>query len=136
ASAQRNQQVIRHVFLREAHLVRFRPVHLNMKFWIVERLLNSQVYCTGNKFKFVDQAFGEKAIRRQIAAYYLNIERSRQSKIENLGDDINRQLVESDSRKIVPQLHTQLSDIFFRRPVILREFYLNISISGSDRSRC
>ena len=85
AAAQRNQQVVRHVLLREAYLTCFRPVYFDVKFRVVERLLNPQIHRAGNKFQLVDQILRESAVRRQIAAYDLNVERRRQPEIRESG---------------------------------------------------
>ena len=94
-AAQRDQQVLRHVALREADLLGLGAVHVEMQLGIIEGLLNPQIDRAGNEFQLVQQLFGEIAVGIQIAADDLNVDGSGQAEIQDLGDDVDRQFVET-----------------------------------------
>ena len=72
-----------------------------MQLRLVERLLNSQIDGAGNDiFNLLIKLVRKGAVRNKVTAHDLNIERRRQSEIENLGDDIGRQERKSRLREI------------------------------------
>ena len=74
-----------------AHLLRFRAVHVDVKFGLIEGLLNPQIHCAGNEFQLVQQIVGELAVGGEIPPDDLNINRRGQAEIENLADDVRGQ---------------------------------------------
>src|SRR6202034_3407277 len=64
----------------------------------------------------------------------LNIDRSRQSKVENLGHHIGRREPNADSDKIVLHANSDRLDESVCRVVILVERNQNVAICGAHRS--
>lgn len=86
------------------------PVDIRVDLGVVEGLLNTQIDCSGNRLELSQQPVGILTIFFKSNTGYLDIDSSRQTKIENLTDDIGWQKGKGHRRKICVQDVPQIPD--------------------------
>src|SRR5207302_7531728 len=92
-TAQRHKQVARDVTRRITGLLRLGSVDIDLQLRSVERLLNSQVRRAWNIFDFVQELVSIPAISLDVLANDLNVNWCRQTKVQDLADNICRQKI-------------------------------------------
>ena len=119
AAAQRDQQALRHILLRQPGGCGARAVHVDRQIGIVERLLDARVDRAGHIAHFVQHALGEGAIGIKIGPDDLDIDGRGQAEVENLGHDVHGQRVERDAgifagQHVAQALHIGLGGVVMR----------------------
>ena len=104
ASAKRNQQVGGNVALGEARQLRLRAIHVDMKIGFIEGLLDAQIGGARNHSNPAQEFVGKAAIGLKIITRDLNINRGRQTKVQDLAHDVGRQKSKSHAGKLLRQL--------------------------------
>src|SRR6185312_12082608 len=95
---------------------------------IVEHLLNAGIRNARDGANAFEQIGGVGIVGRLIVADDLNIDRRRQSEIQDLGDDVGGQERKRRARKFLRQKRTQRFDDALARRVILLERNERIAI--------
>ena len=88
AAAQRHQQAGSDVSLREASSGGLRSIHCHIERRVIEILLDAGVGDAGHLANLAQDLVGDLTIVLDIGSFDLNIDRRRQAKVQNLGDDI------------------------------------------------
>ena len=135
AAAERHQQALRHILLRQADGLGAGAVHIHRHVGIVEGLLDARVGRAGNIADLIEHALGQGAVAIEIRADDLNIDGRREAEVENLRDDVHRQHVERDAGILAGQHAAQLLDIGRGGMVILGQLHLDVGVRRADRRR-
>ena len=84
AAAEGHQQALRHILLRQAHVLGAGAVHVHCQVGIIEGLLDARVGGAGNIADLIQHALGEGAVAVEIGADDLNIDGRGETKIQDL----------------------------------------------------
>src|ERR1700735_3145667 len=117
----------------KANLLSFGAIHLDMQFWLVEGLLNTQVHDSRNKFELIQQVVGELPVGLKIAAHNLHVNGGRQSKIQNLADDIGGQEIKSHAGKFFVELQANVMLVVRSRMMVFGESHQNVGVARTYR---
>src|SRR6267143_3135585 len=90
AAAQRYQEVARNFSLGETDFPSFRPIHIDVKLWLVKGLLNAEIRCSRNVLDPLQQLVRELPIGLQVISDNLNIDWCRQAKVQDLSHHVRR----------------------------------------------
>src|SRR5260370_6774948 len=120
-AAERVQQAICHIALRVAALGCLSAVHGHIEFRVIKCLLYARIGDTRNALDFLQHPGGDFALAIDICSLDLDIDRSRQTKVQNLGDDVRRQKVKGRARVFAGQRLAQALNIVCGRLVIFSE---------------
>src|ERR1700746_2180175 len=102
---------------------------------LVEWLLDSRVCNARNVLNSFKQRIRICLIASQIIAGYLNIDRSRQPEIKNLGDHVGRQERKRHAGKLFRQTDAKVVNVLSRLVMVDRERHKNIGVRGAYGSR-
>ena len=76
---------------RETKLFCFRAFDSEAQIRLIEGLLNPQIRRSGNVSHLLEQCIGIEPVSLQVVSHDLNVDGSRQSKIQNLRDHVGGQ---------------------------------------------
>src|ERR1700692_1201866 len=102
----------------EAKLFRFRPLDSEAEIWFIEGLLDSQISGSGDGSQFFEKRVCIEPVSLQVVPQNLHVDRSRQSKIQNLPDHVGRQESECHAGKLFRKCQPKLMNIIVRGTVI------------------
>ena len=132
--AERDQQAVGDIALREANLARFVAIHVHADFGIVHHLMNMHVHRPRNAGDFPLQFERKRVAGVGIPAGDLDIDRRRKPEIQNLIRDIRRLEIETDAGKRRVQTLAQTVLIFRGRGgSLLFQRKENFAISRAQR---
>src|SRR5205814_653059 len=114
ASTQRDQEILRDVALGESGLPRFRAVHIDVQFRLIERLLNAQIHRARNVANLLQQVVGKLPVALQVIADNLHINGRGQTEVQNLAHDVGWKKCKRDTRKFIRQLDAQIVHVRVR----------------------
>src|SRR6185437_6756235 len=132
--AERDKNVPSHVAGVVTGLLRLRPVDIDEKLRLIERLLNAQSGGAGNHLDLLQELLREVAIRLDVPAENLNIDRRREAEVQNLTDQVGGKKVEQRSRKFRGQLAPQFRDVFVEGMVFLGQRNQDVAVRRADSS--
>ena len=136
AAAQRDQQVVGDVALREAGLRRARAVDVDCSVGWFATWWTRRSTMPGTRADLRQQLGRERAVRVLVAADDLHVDRRRQAEVQNLADDVGRDERELDARKLAGQL--ACAGRACSPPVglmVLVERDQDVGVAGADRRR-
>ncbi len=88
AAGEGDEQLIRHIPLREAQFLRTAAVHSHVELGQVEGLLYSCVRHTGDVSDTVQELLREYVVGRDVEATHLDVDWRRRAEVEDLGHDV------------------------------------------------
>ena len=113
----------------------FRTFDSEAQIGLIEGLLDPQIGRSGNVSHFLEQRICIAPVSLQIVSHDLNIDGSRQAKIQNLADHVGRQESECHTRELFRECQTKLVNVVVRGMVIGGQSHKNVGIRCSDWSR-
>ncbi len=137
AAAQRDQQVPGDVVLREARLLGLGAVHVDVQLGLVEGLLDAQIGDARDTCcNCFSRLLGKLAIRFDIVAHDLDVDRRGQAEVQDLADDVGGQ----ESRTSRPgircaSLQAQVVNVLVGGPMLLRQRDQDVGVVGADGRR-
>ena len=134
AAAERIQHAARHIRLGVAGLHGLGAVHIDIEAGIIEGLLYTRVGDAGHAAKLLENLIGHSTVGLDIGAFDLNVDRSRQAEVENLGDNVGGQKIEGHAGKLLRQLLAQAPDIVRRRVMLAVERHGDVGIARPDHA--
>ena len=103
---------------------------------VLERFLDARIGNPGNMANLRQQLVGEGAVRVEVVAGDLDVDRRGRAEIENLADDVRRKEGEGRARKRLRKLLAQRLHISVGRGRPLAQTDEHIGVEDADRSRC
>src|SRR6185369_4170260 len=116
----------------QTELLGTNTIDIEVKRRIIIQLLHMDVDCTGNVTHAVGDLLSYGVVAGIVGTGELDVDGSRSSEVENLGDDISRLEEELDAGKLSPQVATEVADVRFGRLVLLVESYEDRGIGCAD----
>src|SRR5258708_4182966 len=135
APAQRVQHARSNVFFLVSRLQCLGPVHVHIKRWVVEWLLDVQVGQPGHLVQIRHDLLGDFVIRLNVASFNLDVNRRGQAEIQNLGHDVRRRKIESGPWELPRKLSTKNSNIISGGGMVPAQRHQHIGIVGSNHAR-
>ena len=136
ASAERDQNALSDILLREPDGGCARAVHVHRHAGVVERLLDAGIDGAGNVAHVVEHALGQGAVCVEIGAHDLDVDGRRQAEVQDLRDDVHRQRIKRHAGVFAGQHLAQHFDIVRRGVVLRRELHLDVRVGRTDGRRC
>src|SRR5580693_3816545 len=106
-----------------------------MHIGLIKWLLNSRIGHPGHVPDLVEQRVRINLIARQIIAEDLNVNRGRQTEVQNLANHVGRQERKGHPWKLLGQADAEVVNILSRLVVVDRESYKNVRVRGAYGSR-
>ena len=135
ATAGGGEQAARDVPLLQAHLQGLGAIDVDHQLGIVGRLLDAQIGGPRHGLDLVEQLGGKGAVALQVIADDLHVDGCRQSEVQDLGDDVHRQLIERHPRKALGEDGPETLDVGGGGVVLRRQGHLNVGVRWPDRCR-
>src|SRR6202041_3762613 len=117
-SAQRDQHATGYIAHRISGLQGLRAVDINMKFWVVSLLLNTQVGDAADMAELFEHLVGNAGIRTNVCTLDLDIDGCRQPEVQSLGGNVGREKGERDAWKLPRQPITESTHIIRGRMML------------------
>ncbi len=115
ARAQRHQNVAGDVSFAKSHLLRSHAVDREVQPGLVEQLVQVHIDGAGDRTDLFGHSRRKREVVRHVAADDLNVNRGRQAKVQNLGDDVGWLEEERSGGESLRQLFAQLLHIIGSR---------------------
>src|SRR6185369_12179495 len=116
----------------QTELLGTNTIDIEVKRRIIIQLLHMDIDCTGNVTHAVGDLLSYGVVAGIVGTGELDIDGSRSSEVENLGNDVSRLEEELDARKLSRQFATKLADVLFGRLVLFVESHEDLGIGGAD----
>src|SRR5579864_5239030 len=119
----------------EPKLLSLRTFDSQVQIRLIERLLNPQVRRSRHISDLLQKLTCPCSVPFQIVACHLNVDWSRQSKIQYLRDHVRWKKRKHHARKLFRQFQTKLVDVVLSGMVVRRQSYKDVGIGRANRSR-
>ena len=116
-------------------LLRLGPVDRDLEGRIVELLLDACIDDAGNLPHLLQHIVGHATVGIDVLAADLDVDRRRQTEIEDLGDHVCRQRIKRDGGKVARQRQPDLLHIAIGRMMVFLELDHDVGVGGTDHAR-
>src|SRR6202035_3615198 len=105
------QDIPSHFALRDARLEGLGAIHVDVQFWLVEGLLDSQIRNSCDRGQLLHQRVCEFVVPVDVAPHDLDVDLSGKAEVQDLTDDVRGREVEKYAGKFPYQLQTKIVDV-------------------------
>src|SRR4029077_13978859 len=132
AAAERDQHAAGYVALRQTHLRRLDPIHVQADFRLVDHLVNVNIGGSGNMRNPVRELAGYLVVRARVSPDYLQIDGRRNPEVQDLGGDIGRLEEKGRVGESLAESFPELHLIIAGRAVVLLERNQDFAVGAGD----
>src|SRR2546425_3724456 len=120
---------------RKSKLFCLGTFHPEVEIRLIEGLLDAQICGSCDVSHFAEQRICIAPVSLQIMSHNLNVDGSRQPKIQNLADHVSGQESERNTRELPRECQAQLVNVVVGGTVISGQSHQNVGVRCANRSR-